>query len=561
MKTNYFFLAAAAALLMISCSKEELNHASGGSDPAAGRSVQSTISVSTEDLTKADFNQTEVDGPYKISWQSGDKLVVIQRQYPNTGDNPHHNNTMNEFVYDDSAFRGSIDDPQAGSYWHAFFPASQFSDWSSSANRLDATLPSAQTGAKSSFNTCYLMYKTRKAADSETPSGLDQGEPLTGVSLSFTLKGLSSVIKLNVPSELNLKSIAVSAKNESDGDVYLAGQTRIRTASGDNDLFNGNTFHGDKTRITVTPAEGNLSGDVYIFLLPDTYNSTYGYHSSARTLNMVFENADGFTYTKAVSLAADHPLQGGVLHNFGSLPSTLPFDFDFNLSMDPDNSYRLTATGPDGMTLSTRPTPTDGGYTQVTVSAPGCADKVVGVYFRIWQFKTESDFWTAALAAGISSGTAITEETVFDTNGLICTAGGGATLTTNASYMTFHRGSTSSNISPTLTLNPTYNANATIAVACASNGSVNRTLTVSYDGVQKGSVQTTNGGTGENSPAKLIVDLPSVSTSKTVTVQPSSVGQRVWRVVWMEWGENVTDPNASPEAESESLSGTQEYGI
>ena len=78
MKTNYFFLAAAAALLMISCSKEELNHASGGSDPAAG-GVKSTIHVSTEDMTKADFNQTEESGPYKISWEEDDEVVILQQ--------------------------------------------------------------------------------------------------------------------------------------------------------------------------------------------------------------------------------------------------------------------------------------------------------------------------------------------------------------------------------------------------------------------------------------------------------------------------------------------------
>ncbi len=553
MKTKLFILAAAAAILAVSCNKVETDHPSDTPNV-----VKTTISVTTEALTKADFNQAVANGPYAISWQSGDRILVLQQRTTSAGEG-------NEFTYDGTEYSGTITTPVAGSTWHAFFPYGQFSNFSLSAHTVKAELPQNQNGSKSAFNDCYLMYKLNKKAENETPSGQEAGTALSAVDLSFTLKGLTSVIKLNVPAALNLKTITLTGKDESDADVYLAGNITLQTAKGDFGMLNagsGNIRKGNKTSVVVDAGAGTLSGDVYIYLLPDNYipsgDDRY-YYSSARTLNFQFVNADGFTCSVPVSIAADHPLKSGVLYNFGSLPSSLPFEFNFNLTLDPSDNFKLIATGgPDGMTMSPSTVyPSAGGYTQVTVSAPGCADKVVGVYFNNWSLTSDSDFWTNALAAGITSGAAITTKTVFDTYGLVCTASGGATLTPAANYITFHRGNDSSNNSPSLSINPLFNANASIAVSCSSNGSKNRTLTISYDGVQKGSITTTAGTPAE----KILVDLPSTSTSKSVTVQPSGTGQRVWRVVWMEWGENVIKNNPAPSAATEPVSGTLNYDI
>ncbi|MBP5538277.1 MAG: hypothetical protein J6X69_00340 [Bacteroidales bacterium] len=553
MKTNYFFMAAAAALLMISCNKEEINHASGGSDPAAG-GVKSTISVTTEDLTKADFNQTEESGPYKISWQSGDKILIVQQRTTSEGEG-------NEFTYEGAAFNGSITTPVAGSTWHAFFPYGQFSNFSPSAHTVKAELPQNQDGSKSAFNDCYLMYKLNRSADSETPSGQEAGTALTAVELSFTLKGLTSVIKLNVPAALNLKTITLTAKDESDADVYLAGNITLQTAKGDYGMLNagsGNIRKGNKTSVIVDAGAETFSGDVYIYLLPDNYipsGSDRYYYSTARTLNFQFTNEDGFSCTKQVSISAEHPLKSGVLYDFGSLPSVLPFDFDFDLTMDTTDGFKLiAANGPDGIEISPASvTPSDGGFTSVTVSVPGCDSKTVGVYFRVWELKSESDFWTNAGGAGIERNTAVEGDAItFETDGLWCYAPVGSKLSDNTGYMVFYNG-------PVLYLSPIYNAHGTIGVRAASNKVTDtREMPVQYGATKDGETTVYTISTTGTTQTNFSIDFSSTQTTKVVSLHPGN-NHRISYVYWMEWGENVTDPN--PAAEAESLSGTQEYGI
>lgn len=579
MKTNYFFLAVAAALLMISCSKEELNHASGGSDPAAG-GVKSTIHVSTEDMTKADFNQTEASGPYKISWEEDDEVVILQQL--STG----YDNTMNVFTYDGSEFSGTIDSPCAGSKWHAFFPADNFSNWNKAANRVKANLSHNQNGTKSAFNTCYLMYRVNKNADGETPSGQEAGTALSAVDLSFNLKGLSSVIKLNVPSELNLKTITLTAKDESDNDVYLAGDITLYTGKGNHGLLNSPPDRkGDQTAITVDAGEGTFSSDVYLYLLPDTryYDSgtgEYYYYSTARTLNFQFANADGFTCTRSVSIAADHPLKTGTLYSFGSLPSALPFEFDFSLTLSTDATPVLTPTGaPDGTVFyytyttdgstpadpttsssTTAPTMANGRYVKVLAHKDGLADKMKVAYVRGWSFGPDSDFWSNAVANGVTSGTTTTSDISFDTDGLTFSLVSGGKLTVGDgavgnNYTQFN--GKDKNNRPLLDFTPIHASNACYYLRLAANGTSVRNTFLYKDGSE---IQTI-ASNANTSAVSRVYSVGPVTTSTAMQVQIGYNGPRLFKLFWLEWDDNLINPNASPEAESESLSGTQEYGI
>lgn len=557
MRTNFFMLAAAVAIFSVSCSKEVSKDSSD-----SPRLVKTTINVTSEAMTKADFNQTEERGPYSISWQSGDKVVVLQKQYP-TG--TYNENTMNEFTYDGSEFNGSIANPRAGAKWNAFFPSSQFSSFSSSSNTVKANLPQNQDGTKASFNTCYLMYKLNKSADSETPADQEQGTEIAGVDLSFTLRGLSSIIKINVPSALNLKTITLSAKDENDADVYVAGQITLQTAKGDAGLLNqgsGNIRKGNKTSIIADAGEGTFSGDVYIYLLPDNYTTgddAY-YYSSARSLNFQFVNSDGLTCQKSVSLDAEHPLKGGVLYDFGTLPSTLPFDFNFSLTLDPENNFKVIASsGPEGMTLSPSTAyPSDGTFTSFTVSAPGYASRTVGVCFRVWELNIDSPFWANAQAEGFESGAKATKDIEFVTDGLICTALTGSTITVkNGSGTTpcveLNKGDAAN--APILSLYPQFSANASVGIKHSANGSKDRNLTIKYDGTEKGK-QTVSSTSWSN----YCVDVPSTSTTKSLSTHFGN-GHRICKIVWMEWGENVTSSSAAPTGSAESILGTINYDI
>lgn len=580
MKTKLFILATAAAILAVSCNKVETDHPSD-----ALNVVKTTINVSTEALTKADFNQAVADGPYAITWQTDDKVVVLQRQYPT---DTYNENAMNVFTYTGSSFDGSITNPRAGSKWNAFFPSDQFSDFSSSSNTVKAVLPHNQNGTKGAFNTCYLMYKLNRAADSETPADQAQGTALDAVDLSFTMKGLSSVIKLNAPAALNLKTITLTAKDETDADVNLAGNITLQTAKGDNGLLNkgsGVVRKGDKTTITIDAGEGTLSGDVFIYLLPDAYTTgddAY-YYSTARTLNFQFTNASGFTCTLPVSIAADHPLKSGVLYNFGSLPSNLPFAFDFGLTLSTDGTPVLTPTGaPDGAEFyytyttdgtepanpttsssSTAPTMSDGRYVKILAHKDGFADKIKSAYIRKWEFGPDSEFWSNATSNGITSGTTTTSDITFDTNDLSFTlhTGGKLTIgdgTTGKNYCQFN--GKDKNNRPLLDWTPSFTANACLALRVAANGSTARNSYL-YKG---GSELATISSDASTSAVTRVQDAGEVSSSTAMQLQIGYNGPRYYSIYWLEWGDNVvpaSSPAPAPSASTESISGTLNYDI
>ena len=539
MKTKVFALAAIAAVVAISCSKIGTEN-----DYAQDRVINATIEASLEDVaTRATINQETTDGPFKISWTSGDKLVVLQKRYPTT----NHENAMNEFTFNGVSFDGSIVNPFAKSKWNAFFPSSQFAEFSSSANIVYATLPHEQDGTSEAFNSCYLMYRLNRSADSESPEGQEEGAELTAVNLSFDMKGFSSVIKLNVPEALNLKTISLSATDAEGNDINLAGKIKLQTAKGDNGLINGGSGKvnkGNKTTITVERSNGNIYGDVFIYLLPDAYGGDpVKYYSTAKTLNFTFINEDGLQCTLPVAINPEHPLTAATVHDFGSLPATLPYEFDFNLTIDIENSYNLIATGgPEGMTMSpSTVSPEDGAFTEVTVSAPGFASKTVGVYFKVWEFGNESDFQKNAVSNGIVSGEALTKDLVFETNGLICSGKTTTSMKLREKETEFNSNSLSDGMM--LSLAPAFDSKASLAFALSANGSSKtRTATLYYDANPRGEYK--SAGTGQT---YFKIDISEVNMDKIALNLGN--GQRVHRIVWMEWGENVTAQTAAVNAE------------
>ena len=576
----------AAACLFAAFSVFSCNKADDGTDiinpDGEGRVVPVTIHVDTEGVSRADFNQESVDGPYVISWQSGDKTLILQQRTTNEGEG-------NEFTYDGSAYSGTITNLVAGSTWHAFFPYSQYTNFSPSAHTVKAELPQNQDGSKSAFNECYLMYKLNRSADSETPSGQEAGTALTDVDLSFTLKGLTSVIKLNAPAALNLKTITLTAKDGSDADVYLAGTITLQTAKGDYGMLNagsGNIRKGNKTSVVVDAGEGTLSGDVYIYLLPDNYipsgDNRY-YYSTARTLNFQFTNEDGFSCSKQVAISAEHPLKSGVLYNFGSLPSNLPFAFDFGLTLSTDGTPVLTPTGaPDGAEFyytyttdgtepanpttsssSTAPTMSDGRYVKILAHKDGFADKIKSAHIRKWEFGPGSEFWSNATSNGITSGTATTSDITFDTNDLSFTlhTGGKLTIgdgTPGNNYCQFNGKDT--NYRPLLDWTPSFTANACLALRVAANGAKARNSYL-YKG---GSELATISSNASTSAVTRVQDAGEVSSSTAMQLQIGYNGPRYYSIYWLEWGDNVvpaSSPAPAPAASTESISGTLNYDI
>lgn len=567
---NYKFLATAMlSLAVISCTKV----ANIESEPSQPRLVSTRIEATTDELSKADFNLNTETQKYEISWASGDQLCVLQQGGTNGG-TTFHNTTMNEFTYSGDYFEGEIDDPRAGSKWHCFFPYDVFSGFSSTAHIVYATLPTTQTGDKSEFNKAYIMYKLNVSAKAETPAGLDPVSELEDVDLSFTLKGFSSVIKLNVPAELKLTEIKLSATDVDENPVYLAGKIKLQTAKGDNGMINGGSGKvnkGDKTSVTITRGGAVISDDVYFYFLPDAYEGSK-YYSSAKKLCFTFTNKDGLECSKTVNIVDGHELTGGVLYNFGTLPQTLPFPFEFQLTSNASNNYKAKPAGyPSGTTFSyyyndqwnsEPPTVEDGLYFTVKGTYNGAVSEINALY-RVWDFKNGEDFMTDAVAAGLVSGTAATSEVNFTSNNLRCMCPSGGKVTGNDAYLTFN------GVTDTpwgLSYTSLYNGKVSIAVTAASNGTANRKCRVYIgeteiigDSTNQCFVYTTNGGTGDNEFAKKVVDGLGVNENDVIKLAPAWNGQRLKKFLILEWGGNVSAVTRS--GETENLDGTHNYDI
>lgn len=574
MKTNKYIFAAVAAIAAISCAKDK----TAVVETAGKHIVRTTIEVTTDGLSKADFNLNKDETAYQVTWENGDKVLVLQQGGKDAGGTAVHETAMNEFTYGNGAFQGDIENPRAGSKWHAFYPYGIFTGFSSTAHIVYATLPDSQTGEKSNFNNGYIMYKLNVDPQSETPDGQSATTLIDDVSLSFTMKGFSSIIKLNVPEALNLKKIELTATDADGAAVALAGKIKLQTAKGDKGMINGGSGvinRGNKNKITIKNGDNVISGDVYIYLLPDSYNSeAEPYYSSAAKLNFSFTNADGAVCDKVVNINPEHPLRGGVLHNFGSLPEVLPFPFDFQLIMNASNNFKVKpAEYPKGTTFTydypgvedatVAPAPTDNMYFTVTGTYNG-ATKTINAYYRVWNLLTGDEFESDALAAGITSGTATTSEICFTSNDLVCTCPTGGKITfNNTTYTTFNG---ANNTPVSLCFNAIHDGMLSIGAAAASNGSANRKCylylnnnNVVVDETNGCFIYTTNGGTGSNEFVKQVCDYMDVKADDEVKVTPAWNGQRFKKIYLLQWGENVKAETKSVTAES--LSGTHNYDI
>lgn len=569
MKTNKYIFAAAAAFAAISCAKDN----TAVVETAEKHIVRTTIEVTTDALTKADFNLNKDETAYQVSWENGDKVLVLQQGGKDAGGTAVHETAMNEFTYGNGAFQGDIENPRAGSKWHAFYPYGIFTDFSSTAHIVYATLPDSQTGEKSNFNNGYIMYKLNVDPQSETPAGQPATTLIDDVSLSFTMKGFSSIIKLNVPEALNLKKIELTATDADGTAVALAGKIKLQTAKGDKGMINGGegkVNRGNKSKITVENDNDKISGDVYIYLLPDSYNSdAEPYYSSAAKLNFSFTNADGAVCDKVVDIDPGHPLRGGVLHNFGSLPEVLPFPFDFQLTVDPEDDFKVVPiNAPTGTTFKYNftkgdteykdrtgaPIPEDNLYFTVTGTYNG-ATKTYGGYYRVWVLngKADNQFAIDATKAGYTSGATKGVDGTFTSNDLSCyIPATDGKITYNDAYMQFN--GQDGNPS-TLTYNTIYDCMVSFGTKIASNGAKNRQFVLYKNNVQVGSYTTTT-----TSPAvSWAVDNISAKAGDAVKGAPARSGQRVYRIVILQWGENVKAETKSVTAES--LSGTHNYDI
>lgn len=145
------------------------------------------------------------------------------------------------------------------------------------------------------------------------------------LNINATLLPKFSIIKLNVPASLALTSMKLEAESD------IAGRVTINAARNPN-YSSGTSAHlsrsnGIKT-ITVSNDNKIISGDVYIVVAPDTYDSSAEltstsfdkYCCSTESLKFTFVNSNGeVSYSRSLT----DPIHCGELKDLGSLPANM----------------------------------------------------------------------------------------------------------------------------------------------------------------------------------------------------------------------------------------------
>lgn len=329
------FIAAAAVFALASCAKQEpsLNV------EKSVYSIEASINAGAPEFS----TKLSLDG-LKYSWADGDRIFVLQYNSDKTNSNPPAAvDAKNVFTYSasDGCFKGSLNVPCVGSRWFVYSHPDEAETWSVGGSQYTFTQPSPQTGKAEDIGK-YLMFQTEikvsdykvvgKEEHNKKDSNKDMLEEISFKDTTVTV--LSPVIKLNVPAELGLTKIGLSAVDSKGNDSFLTGKGVMKASS------SYISTAPDQKELTVYRDGEVISGDVYFTIFPDV-TSSKNVRSSAHTLTFSFAKADGSaaSFTGNVD-SVNKPLLAGSIYNFGTVPTNLVFtDSKVDLTAPSDIHY------------------------------------------------------------------------------------------------------------------------------------------------------------------------------------------------------------------------------
>ncbi len=220
MKTlKYTLLAAVSILVAASCTKEQ---AGGDIQTAEGVDVKAVFEAVAED----DMSKALLQSNGGLQWENGDQIGVYQTgKYSETHT---RDNSENIFTSDGTClFTGEIANyhPRDGkngveNRFTAVYPADR-GVYATATGKANVTIPSTQTGLLSDFKK-YAVYFGYVRENTSTVSYDAENATLTFLK-PFNMFCISPILKFNVPAELKVSRIVVSAQN-SEGDVNIAGK-------------------------------------------------------------------------------------------------------------------------------------------------------------------------------------------------------------------------------------------------------------------------------------------------------------------------------------------------
>ena len=466
MKKIMNFAAALAVVLPVSCNKE-MTMPQG--DTLVGKNVKVTMNATIDDpATKLLLDNN------LFKWEAGDQVNL---RWAN--------------VYYDETLTASYDEAEGRLVFEGtFVNGIPMSDASHAQNLYayyakDATytgtnsisfvkdLPAVQTGKLEDLGD-YVVYAAMIAKGGIDVT-LDSNNVPTEIAFNADMRPYFSLLKINVPAELGLTSIVLSADSDLVGPLCI-NSSRIVDAEKSKSFGTGTdklvnmAEEGRSQTITISRGGEIISGDVYFVITPDEYNTeAKAYGNSAESLTFTFVSGEN-EYSHS-SVLTEKLLMGQVKGTM-NVPADinnpmvdagnicLKDETDFTVTIDTPNAectyyYEIAATAEDCKTPTTESAVLDpevgfvpsltGAYNEYYIKVladytgtGAYRDRILKAQMRYWKFN--KDCPTASVYADAATNLANNGDQVETTDGMLVRRRSTAELTyaSNAGSIEFN---------------------------------------------------------------------------------------------------------------------------
>ena len=317
MKKILKFAAVLAVMVTVSCNKE-MNPQ--GNDAQTTSGVRVVMNAEITPVTKMALSGNV------FSWEAGDQVNlkwanVYTTETLTASYNPEQSRAVFEGTFVNEI---PVADAEAGQVQNLYAYFAKDADWNGTNSvGVIKEIAAQQTGKIEDIddNAVYAAFIQKKYI---TPTF--DGDEVTELEFNADMRPYFSLVKINVPAELGLTSITLSA------DADLAGKLCVNTSK-INDNEHNNIFGTGSAQLVNMATDGRsqsivisrggeiISGDVYFVIAPDEYDSVASaYGCSATALKFGFATATE-NYEYEATLA--EKIHMGELKQLGSIPVSI----------------------------------------------------------------------------------------------------------------------------------------------------------------------------------------------------------------------------------------------
>ena len=424
MKRITWIIAALAAMTALSCSKEDNN-----APREDGIHVRMEASVE-EAAARVSLSGTT------LAWEIGDELKC-------RWNNGTYESTTDFETLTATAAGASVDFDgtfKSLSGQNLYYYASRNGAFNGATGIIfKHEIPATQTGQLTDLRNHFLFYGWKAAANITTH---------TETELYFTamLEPFFSILKINLPAGLGVTSFTLTANSDIAGTVRVSPQRSLDEkpiGTSDCRIYRHDSDTQGNT-ITVSNGGSVLSGDVYVALMPDAFDSdSKTYYCSATSLSFTFTTGSGdITITRPLKSS----IYNATVKDLGAVPASLKpevaagslklmeasgvvigidsynaactYYYETGESMATCATPTTSSTSFDpatGFTLATTGT-SDSWYVKVLAhsSDSNYGDAVLSGYVRNWNLNSSSPVISAIEAVGTDTGVVDATQTSSD---------------------------------------------------------------------------------------------------------------------------------------------------